>query len=1053
MVSRSYINFDLSIERYADNYLAHVLQSCAGEGSVEFELPFSALELENFILKMGQARRASGRGADSPEWVAAREFGTKLFGAVFQGDVYTCLGASLAEAQTRQQGLRLLLRLPPELTHLPWEYLYNPVWNQFFSLSSDTSLVRYLELSPPLLPLVVKPPLRLLVVISSPGDYDPLNVEREWDDLWMTLQPLVARGSVVVERLENASLPALQRQLRGGAYHILHFIGYSIFDRQKQNGLLLFSDEHGRGQPLSGQDLGTVLRDHNSLRLIVLNACKGAHAGHNNPFAGVANSLMQMGLPAVIAMQFGISDSSAILFNQEFYTTLADGHGVDAALGSARKSIFASRGGVEWGAPVLFNRIPDGQIFVPPGSATGAQLRSSRSNLVYRNLLILAALLGLVGVITLIAFLGSGKSSPATLTPTSIAQNNPSTVVPPTLTRTGTATPTPTLTPTLLLTLSGPLSSTPIAAASSTPHAPNPPTLTGSPVFAPSATANPAVSPTQAPTVQVIPLSPAPLPSVFNIPGMVYTLGVSTNPTHLNNPVDMAVDSLGNLWVIEHGTRSLVSLDARGNFRFKVDVQYPMSVVIDAADHIYVLDWFDLSNPRRGGQVIQLNTVGAKISQWPVTDSSSSMFPITLMAGKGRIAVNLVNYLTLERKLVWYSLAGQKIGEAILCSSGSAEEDCQNIAISPLDNHIFRIHQFIESDSPAYEVIEQDENGVQLRVLVDSARTKGKFNYPNAIRVGLNGWIYVSNASGGLFFIDPAGQVDKKLDSGAYTLASDPQGYLYIIDFSYTIRKVDRNGNKIIDLSAARNQPGEFFTPKGIDVQGGRLYVCDADNQRIQIFSSTGEYLNSWSLKNLAISGAPQDIEVTQEGQVYLLTDTHLYYLDQDGKKLQEWQPDFPSGARALSVDPAGNVYLVQGGSSTKTDKEVIQYTPQGVVSARWKVKNTNDIAIAPDGTFWVAGMSNLIHLDAQGRPIGEINVSAESIWVDGRGNVYSYNKDGSLTQYDPQGRLKANQTVGSYSLGVMLSGDSAYLSGDENGNVYLSLRGLNYVVKIKFPV
>jgi formylglycine-generating enzyme required for sulfatase activity len=379
MSSRNYINFDLSIERDQDRYRARVLQSCAGEGQIAFDLPFSSLELENLTLRMGHSRRGtgrSGRGSDSAELTAAKEFGAKLFGSVFQGDVYACLRASLEEAEAREQGVRVLLRLPPDLANLPWEYLYNPAWNQFFSLSVGTPLVRYLELTPPVHPLALKPPLRLLVVISSPSDYDPLDVECEWDNLQKALQPLVERGLVEIERLSGASLLALQRQLRRGTYHIFHFVGHGIFDERKQDGLLLFTDEQGRGRPLSGQDLGTLLRDHNSLRLAMLNACEGARTSEADPFAGAAYSLVQMGLPAVIAMQFEISDSAAVLFAQEFYTALADGYGVDAALTDARKSIFASMGSVEWGTPVLFSRTLDGKIFdlslAPTGEAPPA---------------------------------------------------------------------------------------------------------------------------------------------------------------------------------------------------------------------------------------------------------------------------------------------------------------------------------------------------------------------------------------------------------------------------------------------------------------------------------------------------------------------------------------------------------------------------------------------------------------------------------------------------------------------------------------------------------
>src|SRR6185503_2133694 len=171
------------------------------------------------------------------------------------------------------------------------------------------------------------------------------------------------RDLVVLERLEQASLPALQRQLRRGAYHILHFMGHGTFDARTQDGVLMMEDEDGLSYPISGQDLGMLLHDHRSLRLVILNACEGARTSRTDPFAGTAQSLVQQGIPAVIAMQFEVSDEAAVVIAHEFYGAIADGYPVDAGLAEARKSLFATGSGVEWGTPVLYLRAPDGKIF------------------------------------------------------------------------------------------------------------------------------------------------------------------------------------------------------------------------------------------------------------------------------------------------------------------------------------------------------------------------------------------------------------------------------------------------------------------------------------------------------------------------------------------------------------------------------------------------------------------------------------------------------------------------------------------------------------------
>jgi hypothetical protein len=344
-------------------YRAQVLQSPAGQAGVTFQLPFSADKLEVFLLRLGRAHRGVRR-SDSPALRSAKEFGAALFEAVFASEVRACFRSSLDEARRRQLGLRLRLHLEdPGLANLPWEYLYNPSLNQFLALSVHTPIVRYLDLSDRTPPLAVQPPLHVLVMVSSPTDYAALDVENEWHKLTDALDELVTAGQVVLHRLDDASLSTLQQTLRRGDFHIFHFIGHGEFDEQAQDGLLVLEGPNERGQRVSSQYLGMLLHDHASLRLSVLNACEGARTSATDPFAGTAQSLVQQGLPAVIAMQFEIADETAAVFAHEFYRALADGCPVDAALSESRKAIFAAGRDVSWGTPVLYLRSPDARIF------------------------------------------------------------------------------------------------------------------------------------------------------------------------------------------------------------------------------------------------------------------------------------------------------------------------------------------------------------------------------------------------------------------------------------------------------------------------------------------------------------------------------------------------------------------------------------------------------------------------------------------------------------------------------------------------------------------
>jgi hypothetical protein len=350
----------------AKDFRARVLASPAGEAECDFALPFSQQDLEIFVLRIiGLGTRRRARRIESPEMDTIKAFGAKLFASVFSEGVHDCLVRSLDEADRSDVGLRLRMRLAsiPELANVPWEYLYDPGLASFFCLSDRTPLVRYIDLPRAIRPLTVTPPLRVLTMISSPRDYPELDTETEWLKLHKSLQELESRGRVLVERMDSATLPNLQHRLRSGQYHVFHFIGHGGFDERAQDGVLMLEDVAGNGDPVSGRDLGVLLHDHRSLRLAVLNACEGARTSPTDPFAGTAQSLIQQGIPAVIAMQFEFSDEAAITFSQEFYQALGESLPVDAALAEARKAISTQINAVEWATPVLYMRSPDGRIF------------------------------------------------------------------------------------------------------------------------------------------------------------------------------------------------------------------------------------------------------------------------------------------------------------------------------------------------------------------------------------------------------------------------------------------------------------------------------------------------------------------------------------------------------------------------------------------------------------------------------------------------------------------------------------------------------------------
>ena len=84
---------------------------------------------------------------------------------------------------------------------------------------------------------------------------------------------------------------------------------------------------------------------------------------------------MREGIPAVVAMQYEITDPAALAFAAGFYESLARGNPVDQAVTKAREIVRVTQNSLEWATPVLFLASDETRLFEvvkPPKSAPPA---------------------------------------------------------------------------------------------------------------------------------------------------------------------------------------------------------------------------------------------------------------------------------------------------------------------------------------------------------------------------------------------------------------------------------------------------------------------------------------------------------------------------------------------------------------------------------------------------------------------------------------------------------------------------------------------------------
>lgn len=304
---------------------------------------------------------------------AFQVLGKALYNAVFTPPIATAFGRAQASVGAGK-GLRLRLRIGPlELASLPWETMHDG--QSFLSARSNSPLVRALPGQAgihPIKRLQVRGALRILFVGASPQGLPALDLEQIAAQLRQLLGEAIKKKRIVFDVLTNATLEELRGKLLQ-SYHILYFAAHGTTE-----GIYLDGGEGGERDPDSGKRLAgdpylvtaqalAQQLEGKPTRLVFLAACKtgalfsetsGLLAGFSQELARPAN------LPAIVVMQYPISDIQANELTARFFESVAAYYPVDVALAEARKSLVRSGlAGRDVIAPVMYLQAEDGALF------------------------------------------------------------------------------------------------------------------------------------------------------------------------------------------------------------------------------------------------------------------------------------------------------------------------------------------------------------------------------------------------------------------------------------------------------------------------------------------------------------------------------------------------------------------------------------------------------------------------------------------------------------------------------------------------------------------
>lgn len=263
-------------------------------------------------------------------------------------------------------GLRVRLRLLPELAVIPWEYAYveragGNGMDGFLALDPRIAIVRHEMLAAPVAEPALSGDIKVVTALAQAEGLPELKLDEEMKLLNEALRGL---DGIRVEPCRNATLSKLQPFLPGAG--VFHFAGHGDFTRQMGArpgtytgvGFLAFGDER-----IDAEQMGINLRGQ-GIRLAVLAGCHTGRRAGVSVWSGIAPALVKMEIPAVVANQYTITDKCAVAFSHQFYQALAGGLSIERAVSAGRIAAYnADKTGRDWGVPLLYLRAADGQLF------------------------------------------------------------------------------------------------------------------------------------------------------------------------------------------------------------------------------------------------------------------------------------------------------------------------------------------------------------------------------------------------------------------------------------------------------------------------------------------------------------------------------------------------------------------------------------------------------------------------------------------------------------------------------------------------------------------
>ena len=167
-----------------------------------------------------------------------------------------------------------------------------------------------------------------------------------------------------------------------------------------------------------------------------------------------------------------------------------------------------------------------------------------------------------------------------------------------------------------------------------------------------------------------------------------------------------------------------------------------------------------------------------------------------------------------------------------------------------------------------------------------------------------NNQLIVSGHTEGIRVLNTKGKVLKRFQIigpphqrqtiNATGIAVDDDGTLFVSDWATNqLLKLNHHGELLKSTGGRGMSPGQFNKPDGIRLQSNKVYVCDMNNHRIQIFDTELNFIACFGSPGVSAGqfNRPTDLAFDQKGNVYVadLNNDRVQVFSSDGLFLRSF--------------------------------------------------------------------------------------------------------------------------------------------------------------------